>query len=48
MIGRASIGYPWIFNEVKHFMKTGTHLAPPGIKERVEAARQHLQMSVDW
>lgn len=48
MIGRASIGYPWIFNEVKHFMNTGTHLAAPGIKERVEAAREHLQMSVNW
>ena len=48
MIGRASIGYPWIFNELKHFMNTGTHLAPPGIKERVEAAREHLQMSVNW
>ena len=48
MIGRASIGYPWIFNEVKHFMDTGSHLAPPGIKERVEAAREHLQMSVNW
>ncbi len=48
MIGRASIGYPWIFNEVKHFMETGTNLAPPGIKERVEAARDHLQMSVNW
>ena len=48
MIGRASIGYPWIFNEVKHYMNTGTHLAPPGIKERVEAAREHLIMSVNW
>ena len=48
MIGRASIGYPWIFNEVKHFMNTGTHLVAPGIKERVEAAREHLQMSVNW
>jgi nifR3 family TIM-barrel protein len=48
MIGRASIGYPWIFNEVKHFMDTSSHLAPPGIKERVEAAREHLQMSVNW
>ena len=48
MIGRASIGYPWIFNEVKHFMETGSHLAPPGIKERVEAAREHLLMSVNW
>lgn len=48
MIGRASIGYPWIFNEIKHFMKTGEHLAPPTLKERVEAARQHLEMSVKW
>lgn len=48
MIGRASIGYPWIFKEVKHFMETGTHLEAPSIKERVEAAREHLQMSVDW
>ena len=48
MIGRASIGYPWIFNEVKHFMNTGEHLAPPNLKDRVAAARQHLQMSIDW
>jgi nifR3 family TIM-barrel protein len=48
MIGRASIGYPWIFNEIKHFMKTGTHLSPPGIHERVEAAKDHLLMSIKW
>ncbi|MFT7345268.1 MAG: tRNA-dihydrouridine synthase B [Lentimonas sp.] len=48
MIGRASIGYPWFFNEVKHFMKHGTHLPPPGIKERVDIAKEHLQMSIDW
>jgi len=48
MIGRAAIGYPWIFNEVKHFFETGEHLAAPGIKERVEAARDHLMMSVKW
>jgi tRNA-dihydrouridine synthase B len=48
MIGRASIGYPWIFNEVKHFMATGEHLALPGVKDRVEAARDHLMMSVKW
>ncbi len=48
MIGRASIGYPWIFNEIKHFIATGEHLQKPGIVERVEAARQHLQMSIDW
>lgn len=48
MIGRASIGYPWIFNEIKHFLATGQHLDKPGIIERVNAARQHLDMSVKW
>lgn len=48
MIGRASIGNPWFFNAVKHFLKTGTHLPPPGMEERVLAARRHLQMSIDW
>ena len=48
MIGRASIGYPWIFNEIKHYIATGNHLAKPGILERVDAAKQHLQMSIDW
>ena len=48
MIGRASIGYPWVFNEIKHFMKTGEHLAPPGIKERVAITKEHLTMSVNW
>ena len=48
MIGRASIGYPWFFKEVKHFFRTGEHLAPPTMAERVEAARRHLQMSIDW
>ena len=48
MIGRASIGYPWFFREVKHYFKTGEHLAPPTLQERVEAARRHLQMSIDW
>ena len=48
MIGRASIGYPWFFREVKHFFKTGEHLASPTLEERVEAARKHLQMSIDW
>ncbi len=48
MIGRASIGYPWIFNEVKHFMKTGEYLAPPSVADRVAIAKEHLQMSVAW
>ena len=48
MIGRASIGYPWIFNEIKHFAKTGLHLEKPGVAERVDAAIQHLEMSVKW
>ncbi|MDG1040072.1 MAG: tRNA dihydrouridine synthase DusB [Polaribacter sp.] len=48
MIGRASIGSPWFFNQVKHFFNTGKHLASPTIAERVEIARRHLQMSIDW
>ncbi len=48
MIGRASIGYPWFFREVKHFFKTGEHLAPPTMEERLDAARRHLQMAIDW
>jgi nifR3 family TIM-barrel protein len=48
MIGRASIGYPWFFKEVKHYFKTGTHLEPPTMEERVDAARRHLQMAIDW
>lgn len=48
MIGRASIGHPWVFNEIKHFMKTGAHLAPPTLKDRVSAAKEHLEMSVKW
>ncbi|MBL4594061.1 MAG: tRNA dihydrouridine synthase DusB [Flavobacteriales bacterium] len=48
MIGRASIGYPWIFNEIKHFMATGEHLEKPTIQDRINAARRHLEMSVKW
>jgi tRNA-dihydrouridine synthase B len=48
MIGRASIGYPWIFREIKHYMKTGELLPGPTIAERVEAARRHLAHSIDW
>ncbi|WP_405200116.1 tRNA dihydrouridine synthase DusB [Christiangramia sp. LLG6405-1] len=48
MIGRASIGYPWFFREVKHYFETGKHMAPPTLEERVYAARRHLQMSIDW
>lgn len=48
MIGRASIGNPWFFNQVKHFMKTGEHVSPPSLKERVAVARRHLEMAIDW
>ena len=48
MIGRASIGYPWIFNEIKHYIATGQHMAKPGVIERVAAAKRHLEMSVKW
>ncbi len=48
MIGRGSIGYPWIFREVKHFLATGEMLDPPTVEERVDAARKHLLNGVKW
>lgn len=48
MIGRAAIGYPWIFNEIKHFVKTGEHLAPPTIEDRVAVCKKHLHKSFEW
>jgi nifR3 family TIM-barrel protein len=48
MIGRAAIGYPWIFREIKHFLATGTELAPPTLEERLDACREHLLASVAW
>lgn len=48
MIGRASIGYPWVFREIKHYFAHKTELAPPTMSERVDAAADHLSMSVKW
>jgi tRNA-dihydrouridine synthase B len=48
MIGRAAIGYPWIFNEIKHYLKTGAHLPAPSIEQRVDVCRQHLNHSIEW
>ena len=48
MIGRASIGNPWIFREIKHYFRTGELLPPPTVDERVDAARQHLLHSLAW
>lgn len=48
MVGRASIGNPWVFNEIKNFMATGTHLAAPDLTERVRVTRQHFDFSIRW
>jgi tRNA-dihydrouridine synthase B len=48
MVGRAAIGYPWIFREIKHYVTTGELLAPPTLEERVEVARKHLRKSLEW
>jgi nifR3 family TIM-barrel protein len=48
MIGRASIGNPWFFNQVKHFFKTKTHLPEPTVKERIQMAEKHLKMAIKW
>lgn len=48
MIGRAAIGYPWIFDEIKHYFQTGEFLPPPTIQDRLEAAKNHLIWSMEW
>jgi nifR3 family TIM-barrel protein len=48
MIGRAAIGYPWIFNEIKHYIQTGTHLPSPTIQDRVAVCKKHLHKSFEW
>lgn len=48
MIGRAAIGNPWIFGEIKHYILTGEEKAPPSVKERLDACRQHLQLAAAW
>lgn len=48
MIGRASIGNPWVFREIKHFVKTGQHMAGPTLFERLEACKTHLDKSLEW
>ncbi len=48
MIGRASIGNPWVFREIKHFVKTGQALAGPTLMERLEACKTHFIKSLEW
>ncbi|MDO5616950.1 MAG: tRNA-dihydrouridine synthase, partial [Cruoricaptor ignavus] len=48
MIGRGAIGYPWIFNEIKHFFRTGELLPEPTIAQRLQAVKQHAEWSVEW
>jgi len=48
MIGRAAIGYPWIFREIKHYVQTGEMMAGPTLEERVEVCKKHLVKSVEW
>jgi len=48
MVGRASIGYPWIFREIKHYFKTQELLAPPTLEERIAACKSHFEFSLRW
>lgn len=47
MIGRATYGHPWIFNEIKHYLRTGEELPAMGVRERVELAKRHLALSLE-
>ncbi len=48
MIGRAAIGNPWIFQQIKHYFKTGNHMEEPTIEERVAVCKLHLRESLKW
>ncbi len=48
MIGRAAIGYPWVFREIKHYFATGERMAPPTLEERIVVCKKHLDQSVSW
>ncbi|WOC52754.1 tRNA dihydrouridine synthase DusB [Bergeyella porcorum] len=48
MIGRGAIGYPWVFNEIKHFFQTGELLPKPTLEDRLNAVRQHAEWSTEW
>jgi tRNA-dihydrouridine synthase len=48
MIGRAAIGYPWIFREIKEYLRTGQMAPPPTMAERVQATKKHFEFSIRW
>jgi tRNA-dihydrouridine synthase B len=48
MIGRAAIGYPWIFREIKHYFSTGELLPRPSLDERIQVFKKHLDFSTHW
>lgn len=48
MIGRAAIGYPWVFREIKHYFNTGEELQPPTLDERLDACKKHFYGSIRW
>ncbi|MBC7388508.1 MAG: tRNA dihydrouridine synthase DusB [Opitutaceae bacterium] len=48
MIGRAAIGYPWIFKEIKAFFKDGNLIPVPDMEERIRTVKKHLEFSIKW
>ena len=48
MIGRASIGNPWFFKQVKEYLNTGISVSPPSLEERIYTAKRHLEMAINW
>ena len=48
MIGRASIGNPWFFKQVKEYLNTGINVSPPSLEERIYTAKRHLEMAINW
>ena len=48
MIGRSAIGNPWIFNEIKAYIKENKHIKKPSLNDRIETVKQHLDFSIKW
>ena len=47
MIGRAAVGRPWIFRDIRHYLNTGELLPEPTVKEKADLALYHFNLSLE-
>ena len=48
MIGRATVGRPWIFRDIRHYLNTGELLPEPSVNEKADLALLHLDKSLEY